>query len=119
MQRNTKMREDCLFCKIVNQQIPTKLIYEDETVIAFNDINPQAPVHALIVPREHIDTINNLENENLAGHMILTAKRLSGVLGIEQSGYRLIMNCNEDGGQTVFHIHLHLLGGKQLGELVQ
>ena len=113
------MREDCLFCKIVHRHIPATLVYEDERVIVFNDINPQAPVHLLVVPREHIDTINDLRDANLAGHLILTAKKVSGILGIAQSGYRLIMNCNEDGGQTVFHIHLHLLGGKSLGELLR
>ena len=113
------MKEDCLFCNIIDKKIPAKLIYEDDKVVAFNDISPQAPVHVLIVPRQHIDTINDLEDANLVGHMILTAKKIGSVLGINNSGYRLIMNCNEDGGQTVFHIHLHLLGGKRLGELLK
>ena len=113
------MREDCLFCKIINKKIPAKLVYEDDQVIAFNDISPQAPVHVLIVPRDHIETINDLGDANLAGHMVLTAKKIGRMLGINQSGYRLIMNCNEDGGQTVFHIHLQLLGGKKLGELLK
>ena len=113
------MKEDCLFCNIIYKKIPAKLVYEDDKVVAFNDISPQAPVHVLIVPRQHIDTINDLEDANLAGHMILTAKKIGSVLGINHSGFRLIMNCNEDGGQTVFHIHLHLLGGKRLGELLK
>lgn len=113
------MKEDCLFCNIIDKKIPAKLVYEDDKVVAFNDISPQAPVHVLIVPRQHIDTLNDLEDANLVGHMILTAKKIGSVLGINDSGYRLIMNCNEDGGQTVFHIHLHLLGGKRLGELLK
>ena len=113
------MKEDCLFCNIIDKKIPAKLVYEDDKVVAFNDISPQAPVHVLIVPRQHIDTLNDLEDTNLVGHMILTAKKIGSVLGINYSGYRLIMNCNEDGGQTVFHIHLHLLGGKRLGELLK
>ena len=113
------MKEDCLFCSIIDKKIPAKLVYEDDKVVVFNDISPQAPVHVLIVPRQHIDTINDLKDASLVGHMILTAKKIGSILGINQSGYRLIMNCNEDGGQTVFHIHLHLLGGKRLGELLK
>lgn len=105
---------DCLFCKIVAQQIPAKIIFEDETVIAFRDINPQAPVHVLVIPKQHLSTLNELQEEHasLAGHMILSAQRLAKTEGIADSGYRLVMNCNNDGGQTVYHIHLHLLGGR-------
>ena len=86
------MKEDCLFCNIIDKKIPAKFVYEDDKVVAFNDISPQAPVHVLIVPRQHIDTINDLEDANLAGHMILTAKKIGSVLGINHSGFRLIMN---------------------------
>lgn len=105
---------DCLFCKIVAKQIPAKVIYEDELVIAFRDINPQAPVHVLIIPRQHISTINEVQDSHasLVGHMIVSGQQLAKAEGIAEDGYRLVMNCNEDGGQTVFHIHLHLLGGR-------
>jgi histidine triad (HIT) family protein len=107
---------DCLFCKIVSGEIPATIIYRDEKVIAFNDINPQAPQHVLIVPHKHIATLNDLqvEDNELLGHMTQTAKNLAKKFGIAEAGYRLVMNCNADGGQTVFHIHMHLLGGRQL-----
>tara|TARA_R110002072_G_scaffold36524_2_gene107465 strand:+ start:10298 stop:10642 length:345 start_codon:yes stop_codon:yes gene_type:complete len=110
------MNQDCLFCKIINNEIPSDRVYEDDQVIAFNDINPQAPFHVLIIPREHISTTNDLtsENANLLGHMILTAKNIAAENNLSDPGYRLIMNCNEQGGQTVYHIHLHILGGRQL-----
>jgi histidine triad (HIT) family protein len=107
---------DCLFCKIVNGDIPAAIIYRDDKVIAFNDINPQAPHHILIVPHKHIATLNDLlvDDNELLGHMAQTAKNLATKLGIADEGYRLIMNCNAGAGQTVFHIHMHLLGGRQL-----
>ncbi|MEX1236727.1 MAG: histidine triad nucleotide-binding protein [Pseudomonadales bacterium] len=113
------MSTDCLFCKIVNGDIPAETVYEDELVIAFKDINPQAPVHTLVVPRKHISTINELkaQDKSLVGHMIITAQKLAQENGIEEAGFRLVMNCNSEGGQTVFHIHLHLLGGRQLTRL--
>jgi histidine triad (HIT) family protein len=106
---------DCLFCKIVKSEIPAEVIYRDDLVVAFNDIHPQAPQHKLIIPQKHIDTINsvNPEDNELIGHMIQTAKMLAKELNIAEDGYRLIMNCNAGAGQTVFHIHLHLLGGRQ------
>lgn len=105
--------KDCLFCKISNGDIPATIIHEDELVIAFNDINPKAPHHVLIIPRKHIATINDLTDDDteLAGHMIQTAKKIAAELGIADNGYRLVFNCNSDGGQEVYHIHLHLLGG--------
>jgi len=108
---------DCLFCKIINKEIPADIIYEDERVIAFNDISPQAPTHALIIPRKHISTLNdiNAEDTDLVGHMIKTAATIAKQQGFAESGYRTVFNCNEDGGQTVYHIHLHLLGGKAMG----
>ncbi len=107
---------DCLFCKIATGEIPAQLIYEDEKVVAFDDIHPQAPHHKLIIPRKHIATINDISTADTAllGHMIQTAKTIAGNLGIAEDGYRVIMNCNRSAGQTVFHIHAHLLGGRQL-----
>jgi histidine triad (HIT) family protein len=106
----------CIFCQIAAKQIPAKIIYEDDIVMAFDDINPQAPIHKLIIPHTHIACINDLTEENkfIVGHMNLVAKELAQQLKIADSGYRLIMNCNQNGGQEVFHIHLHLLGGRQM-----
>lgn len=114
-----EMYMDCLFCKINENEIPADRVFEDDKVLAFRDIHPQAPVHILIVPRKHISTINEIPEDDkaLIGHMILTASNLAADEGIDKSGYRLIMNCNQEGGQTVFHIHLHLLGGRQLTHL--
>lgn len=108
---------DCIFCKIVNGEIPTDLLYEDERVIAFKDINPQAPIHILIITKKHLATLNDLSEEDqaLVGHVNITAAKLASDLGIAKSGYRLVNNCNQDGGQVVFHLHYHLLGGKKLG----
>ncbi|WP_415893641.1 histidine triad nucleotide-binding protein [Neptuniibacter sp. PT8_73] len=108
---------DCLFCKIINKEIPAEIIYEDEHVLAFNDISPQAPTHALIIPRKHIATLNDIsaEDTEVVGHMVKTASTIAKQLGIDESGYRTVFNCNSDGGQTVYHIHLHLLGGKPMG----
>lgn len=105
---------DCLFCKIVKGEIPATITYRDNHVIAFNDINPQAPQHMLIVPHKHIATLNDLgtEDTELLGHMAQTAKMLAKKLGIADDGYRVVMNCNAGAGQTVFHIHMHLLGGR-------
>jgi len=110
------MSENCLFCKILNKEIPAEILYEDNQVIAFEDINPQAPTHTLIIPREHIATPNDLDSKHnsLIGHMFQVAKKLAHEKGIDEKGYRLLMNCNADGGQAVFHIHLHLLGGRHL-----
>ncbi len=107
---------DCLFCKIAAGEIPTKFIYEDDFVVAFDDINPQAPHHKLIIPRKHIATLNDLpmEDNALLGHMVQAAKKIAADLGIANEGYRLVMNCNRGAGQSVFHIHAHLLGGRQM-----
>ncbi|GJM07386.1 MAG: histidine triad nucleotide-binding protein [marine bacterium B5-7] len=107
---------DCLFCKIAGGDIPAELLYEDEQVVAFADIAPQAPTHLLIIPREHIPTLNDLNADNaaLVGHIALVAKQLAAEHGLADDGYRLIMNCNEHGGQTVFHLHCHLMGGRPL-----
>jgi len=105
-----------LFTNIINRQIPADIVYEDKEIIAFNDINPQAPVHILIVPKKEIKTLNdlNIDDQEIIGKMFLTAKKLAVKLSIDKTGYRTVFNCNEHGGQTVFHIHLHLLGGRQL-----
>ena len=107
---------NCLFCKIINEEIPTKLLYEDEYVVAFNDINPQAPLHYLVIPKKHIATLNDLkpEDEALIGKMYLAAKHLVDRAGAAEDGYRTVMNCGELAGQTVFHIHLHVLAGRSM-----
>lgn len=113
------MTDECLFCKIIAGEIPADIVHEDEHVIAFRDISPQAPTHILIVPRKHIATLNDIEpgDQPLLGHLILTAKNLASEQGIDESGFRIIMNCNQEGGQTVYHIHMHLMGGRQLTHL--
>jgi histidine triad (HIT) family protein len=106
--------DDCLFCKIVAGEIPADKVYEDEFVLAFNDIDPQAPTHILIIPKIHITSVNDAEDENLMGKLIITAKNLAKDLGFSANGYRLVINCGDDGGQAVGHIHLHLLAGRSL-----
>lgn len=105
---------DCLFCRIVNGDIPAMKVFENERVLAFNDISPKAPCHVLIIPKKHIATINDISEQDQAviGEMVLVAKDLAADKGIEEEGYRLVINCNRDAGQEVFHIHLHLLGGR-------
>lgn len=107
---------DCLFCKIASGSIPATIIYQDDKVVAFDDINPQAIQHKIIIPRKHIATLNDLQDEDntLIGDMVQTATALAKKLAIAEQGYRLVMNCNAGGGQTVFHIHLHLLGGRHM-----
>jgi histidine triad (HIT) family protein len=107
---------ECLFCKVAKGEIPAKVIYQDDVVVAFDDINPQAPQHKLIIPRKHIATLNDLQPEDtrLVGYMVQTAAKLAEDLAIADVGYRIVMNCNPGAGQTVFHIHLHLLGGRQM-----
>lgn len=107
---------DCLFCKIVAGEIPADVIYSDDEIIGFRDIHPQAPVHVLFVPRRHIATANALADDDaaLVGGLVLAARRYAAEQGFAEAGYRLIMNCNADGGQTVFHLHLHLLAGQAM-----
>ena len=109
------MSED-LFLKIINREIPADIIYETEDVLAFRDIDPQAPVHVLIIPKTHIRTVNDIEpsEAELIGKLFLAAKSIASDEGLSEEGYRLVMNCNEAAGQMVFHIHLHLLGGREL-----
>lgn len=107
---------NCIFCKIANGELESEIVYQDEEVLAFRDVNPQAPTHILCIPRKHISTANDLsaEDEALAGKLLLTASQLAKQLGFAEDGYRLVMNCNGHAGQTVFHIHLHLLGGRHM-----
>jgi histidine triad (HIT) family protein len=109
---------DCVFCKIVAGTVPSRKIYEDERVVAFWDANPAAPIHILIVPREHIPTLNDLpEGDNLFSHMGGVAKKIAAELGVAESGYRFFVNVNRGGGQVVFHLHAHVVAGKDLGTL--
>ncbi len=107
---------DCLFCKIVAGTIPATLVHQDEEVVAFADINPQAPLHVLVVPRRHVATLNDLtaDDEALAGRMLRTAASIATSHGYAERGYRTVFNCNADAGQTVFHLHLHVLAGRGL-----
>ena len=108
---------DCLFCRIRDGEIPCDKVYEDDDVLAFRDINPQAPTHILIIPKKHIATVNDFTDEDqaVAGRLMLVAKQIAADEGVEEDGYRLVMNCNEGAGQDVFHIHMHLLGGRGFG----
>lgn len=107
---------DCLFCKISAGDIAAELVYEDDTVVAFRDINPQAPLHVLVIPRMHIPTINDMEpaHAEIVGRLYLAAAAIARNEGVADDGYRTVMNCNEQAGQTVFHVHLHVLGGRRL-----
>ena len=107
---------ECIFCKIAVGEMPANIVYEDENIIAFDDIFPKAPIHKLIIPRKHIATLNDINDEDreLTGNMMLVAQKIAKDLHISEDGYRVLMNCNKHGGQEVYHIHLHLLGGKQL-----
>jgi histidine triad (HIT) family protein len=107
---------ECLFCKIAQGAIPAAIIFENNDILAFHDLHPQAPKHLLIIPKQHIATINDTKDEDqaLLGKMILGAKNIAQAEGLSKAGYRLVFNTNPDGGQTVYHIHLHLLGGRQM-----
>jgi histidine triad (HIT) family protein len=108
---------DCLFCKMVSGEIKPDTVMETEDVLAFRDISPQAPTHILIIPKKHISTINDITDEDteVMGKLYQVAKEIAAQEGLAEPGYRTVMNCNSDGGQAVYHIHLHLLGGRQLG----
>ena len=108
------MNENCLFCKIIAGEIPSAKIYEDNVCIAFDDISPQAPTHVLIVPREHLDSLDKAEKSDVEtlGHLLLAAAEIAREKGFAEDGYRTVINTNADGGQTVFHLHVHLLGGR-------
>jgi histidine triad (HIT) family protein len=107
---------DCLFCKIVERQIPASIVYEDERVLAFNDINPQGPTHVLVIPKQHIPSLNDLtpEHDAIVGELARRAAAIARERGISAGGYRAVFNTNRDAGQTVFHMHLHLIGGRSL-----
>lgn len=108
---------DTIFSKIINKEIPAEILYEDELALAFSDITPQAPVHFLVIPKKTIATINDIqpEDKSIVGHLYWVAAQIAKEKGVAQDGYRAVMNCNEHGGQTVYHIHLHVLAGKALG----
>lgn len=107
--------EDCIFCKIADGRIPSTFVYEDETCVAFNDLSPQAPTHILIIPRQHLDSLAKTgpEHSVTVGHMLVTAAAIARSMGFSDDGYRVVINTNSDGGQTVFHLHMHLLAGRQ------
>lgn len=108
---------ETIFTKIINREIPADILYEDDIALAFSDINPQAPVHFLVIPKKAIATINDIteDDRELVGHLYLVAAKIAKEKGFADDGYRVVMNCGENSGQTVFHIHLHVLGGKPLG----
>ncbi len=108
---------ETIFTKILNREIPADIVHEDDLCLAFNDINPQAPVHFLVIPKKPIATINDISeaDREVVGHLSMVAAKVAKEMGIDQEGYRTVMNCNEFGGQSVYHIHLHVLGGKLLG----
>ncbi|GIV68549.1 HIT domain-containing protein [Caldilinea sp.] len=114
------MATETIFSKIIRREVPSDIVYQDEQVTAFRDINPQAPVHILIVPNKLIPTANDVteEDEQLLGHMFVVAKKIAAQEGIAESGYRLLVNCNRDAGQEIYHLHIHLLGGRRLGPML-
>ncbi|MDP7537266.1 MAG: histidine triad nucleotide-binding protein [Methylococcales bacterium] len=105
---------DCLFCKMVQGEITPDIVYEDAEVLAFNDINPQAPVHILVIPKQHVATLNELSDKALAGELLTQCAVIADQHGLAENGYRTVINCNDQGGQEVYHLHLHLLGGRQM-----
>ncbi|NOR81441.1 MAG: HIT domain-containing protein [Methyloprofundus sp.] len=105
---------ECLFCKMVAKEIQPDIVYEDEQVLAFRDISPKAPTHILVVPKLHVATLNDLQDKQLAGHLLQTVAKIADSEGIAETGYRTVINCNNAGGQEVYHLHLHLLGGRQM-----
>jgi len=107
---------DCIFCKIAESKVPSKIVYEDEGVVAFEDINPQAPIHVIVIPRKHIPTTLDIDaaDNAIIGHLFQVANKIAGEKGIAERGFRLVMNTNSDAGQSVYHIHLHVLGGRHM-----
>lgn len=112
--------EDCVFCKIIKGEIPSDKVYEDEEILAFKDINPAAPIHILVIPKKHIPSLVELEqgDEEIIGKIYKVINKIAKEQGIDNKGFRVIVNCGKDGGQEVNHLHFHLLGGKQLGEKI-
>lgn len=107
------MANDCLFCRIVKKEIPATIVAEDQHCVAFRDINPQSPVHILVIPREHVASLNDAKDATMIGRLTLFAAQLAKSEGLAERGYRTVINTNADAGQTVFHVHLHLLGGRR------
>ena len=108
------MADDCLFCRIVRKEIPAKVVFENEHVLAFRDIDPKAPTHVLIIPKQHVPSLNEATDAAALGHLSLAAAEIAKAEGIAESGYRTVMNTNREAGQTVFHVHLHVLGGRTM-----
>jgi histidine triad (HIT) family protein len=108
--------DNCLFCKIVSRTIPAKIVYEDDRILAFDDIRPQAPTHTLIIPKDHFDSLNDIPRDkaDLLAHILISARAIAADQGIKESGYRIVLNTARDSGQDVFHIHFHLLGGRRM-----
>lgn len=106
--------DSCIFCKIKNKEIPSKIVFEDERIVAFNDANPQAPVHILLIPKEHFASLNDIpeEKKDILSHLLLKARQIARQEGISKNGYRIVLNTEKDSGQEVFHVHFHLLGGR-------
>ena len=107
---------ECVFCNIISGRTPAEFVYQDERIVAFRDINPQAPVHVLVVPRRHIPTANDVTaaDQALVGELVLVARKVAEMEGVADSGYRLVLNCNENSGQEIYHLHLHVLGGRRM-----
>lgn len=108
--------EDCIFCKIINREISANIVFEDERMIAFNDINPQSPIHVLLIPKEHFASLKEIpdEKKDILSHLLLKARQIAQEKGIAKKGYRIVLNTERDSGQEVFHIHFHLLGGRRM-----
>jgi len=114
------MQENCIFCKIIKREIPSSKVYEDEEILAFNDINPAAPIHVLVIPKKHITSLAEMEDgdEKIIGKIYNVINQIAEEKGVKEKGYRVIVNCGKDGGQEVGHLHFHLLAGTQLGEKI-
>lgn len=112
--------EDCIFCRIARKEVPSEIVYEDDSIIAFKDINPQTPVHLLVIPKKHIPSLNDVREEDreVLGQAVLVLTQLAVENGLADRGYRMLVNCGRDGGQMVYHLHFHLLGGRSLGRMV-
>lgn len=106
--------QDCLFCKIVRGEIPADIVFENDEVLAFKDINPQAPVHILVIPKKHYSTLNDMDDPSLFGKIYAAVDHITAELGLKEKGYRVVVNCGDEGGQVVYHVHFHILGGKKL-----
>ena len=113
------MEENCIFCKIVKGEIPSDKVYEDENILAFNDINPAAPIHVLVIPKKHVENILKVEDKSMLNEVLEGIKEVAKKLGIEENGFRVITNCGKDAGQEVMHLHFHVLAGEKLGEKIR